>query len=93
MLMHWTENAPSASRTVVHTLAIDSHAGVAGWESKGENNTYTLQDTDRNQKWSLHLNYDGSFSIDDAVSGQTYSVANSDGVWSLTTKNAFGKRK
>ena len=93
MLMRWTENAPSVSRTVVHTLAVDSHAGVAGWESKGENNIYTLQDTDRNQKWSLRLNEDGSFSVDDAVSGQSYSVTNSGDVWSLTSKSAVGKKK
>jgi len=93
MLMHWTENAPSASRTVVHTLAIDSHAGVVGWESKGENNTYTLQDRDRNQKWSLHLNDDGSFSIDDAVSGQSYSVTNSDNIWSMTAKIVVEKKR
>lgn len=93
MLMRWTENTASASRTVVHTLAIDSNAGVSGWESKVENNVYTLQDTDRNQKWSLRLNDDGSFTIDDAVTEQTYSVNNSGGGWSLTSKNAVGKKK
>jgi hypothetical protein len=93
MLMRWTENTPTASRTVVHTLAVDSQAGVAGWESKGENNLYTLQDKDRNQKWSLQLKDDGSFSIDDAVTGLSYWVANSGDVWSLTSKKREEKKK
>ena len=94
MLMRWTENTPSASRTVVHTLAIDSHAGVSGWESKRDNNIYILQDTDRNQKWSLHTNDNGSFSIEDTLSGQTYSVnTNAEGVWLLTSTNTVGKEK
>ncbi len=92
MLMRWTENAPSLSRTVVHTVAIDSHAGISGWESKGENNTYTLEDLDRKQKWSLQTNDDGSFRIDDAASGQSYMVTNSGGVWSLASKNTAGKK-
>jgi len=93
MLMHWTENAPSTSRTVVHTLAVDGHSSVSAWESKAENNVYTLQDTDRNQKWTLLLNEDGSFTINDAVSGQVYLVSNSGGIWSLTTKTTVGKKK
>jgi hypothetical protein len=92
ILMRWTENAPSLSRTVVHTLAIDSHAGISGWESKGENNNYTLEDLDRKQKWSLQTNDDGSFSIEDNASGQSYIVTNSGGVWSLSSKNTIGKK-
>lgn len=87
ILIQWNESTPSAARTVVHTLAIDSHAGVLGWESKAESNTYTLEDTDRNQKWSLLINDDGSFNINDIISGQSYSVAlNAEGVWELTSK-------
>jgi len=86
MLMRLTENAPSSSRTVVHTLAIDSHAGVSGWVNSAENKVYTIQDKQQNQKWSLRLNEDGSFSIDDTASGQTYSVGNAGGVWKLALK-------
>lgn len=86
MLMKWTENAPSASRTVVHTLAVDSHAGVSGWESKRDNNIYTLQYKEGKQKWSLQLNDDGSFGIEDAILGKVYTVTNTARVWSLTSK-------
>lgn len=85
ILMRWTENTTSLTRTVVHTVSIDSHAGISGWECKRENNTYSLENLDRKQKWSLHTNDDGSFRIEDAASGQSYLVNSSGGIWSLTS--------
>lgn len=87
ILMRWNENAPSAARTVVHSIAIDSHAGVRGWESKADGNIYTLEGSDRNQKWSLRINDDGSFRISDIISSQSYLVSlTPQGVWALISK-------
>jgi hypothetical protein len=93
IMMHWSEKKPIADRTVVHALAVDSQSGILGWSSSATESTYTMQNSDLNEKWSLRLNDDGSFTIDDAVLGQAYSVTNSDGIWSLTSKNTVDKKK
>jgi len=84
MLMRWHESAPSSSRTVVHTLAMDSHAGVQGWSSQGLNGVYSLECPDRQQKWTLSLSKDNGFVISDSVTGKSYNVsAQADGLWTL----------
>lgn len=84
VMIHWKENAPSMTRTIVHTIAVDSHAAVLGWESISEQNIYTLKNKDSNQKWSLQISEDGSFKIIDNVLGESYFVSEiKSGVWML----------
>jgi len=84
MLMRWLESEPVMERTVVHSLAIDTQSAVKGWKSTFENNTYTLEDVDRKQKWTLRTNADGSFMIDDAVLSKSYTLKkNDESTWSL----------
>jgi len=94
ILMRWTENTPSTDRTVVHALAVDDHAALDGWSIKSENNTYTVEGGDRNEKWILSTAPDGTLSIEETVSHQTFTVSgNAAGVWTLaSTKPAGNKR-
>jgi len=87
MLMRWRENAPSAARTVVHTLAVDTHAAVLGWDSQVSGNNYTLSSADRQQKWTLTTAQDGSFNITNAEAGKTYTLRQDvQGKWSFALK-------
>jgi hypothetical protein len=84
MVMRWTEPEASSKRTVVHTMATDNQAAIAGWKSSSLNNTYTLEDSDRKQKWTLTVKQDGSFLIEDIVSAKSYILKMKDGAsWSL----------
>ncbi|OIP83998.1 MAG: hypothetical protein AUK44_03725 [Porphyromonadaceae bacterium CG2_30_38_12] len=94
MLMRWTEQTASTSRTVVNALAIDSHGAILGWESKTENNEYTLSSKDRNQNWTLTMTEIGSYSINDTVTGQSYTLgSNAEGVWGLYANVTAVKKK
>lgn len=86
MMMQWSENTPSASRTVVYTLAIDSHAGVLGWESKGDESIWELESQDQTQKWSLQIISNDSFQVMNKISGLSYSInRNKEGIWKLSS--------
>jgi len=86
MLMRWTEKTASSSRIVVNALAIDSHAGIQGWESKAENNVYTLESKDRSQTWTLTMSDNGAFNIKESNSNQSYNLAaNAESNWSLSS--------
>ncbi len=92
MLMRWTEGSPSARRTIVHVLAVDSHSGILAWDSKKESNIYTLEDKDMNQIWSLSTYEDGSFRIDNNK-GQSYTVSSdAGGLWSLKSERPVSKK-
>ncbi len=94
MLMRWTEQAASNSRTVVNALAIDNHAAILGWESKVDNNVYTLTSTDRSQNWTLTMNENGGMTIIDSTKGETYTLsANAEGNWTLATNIPAKKKK
>ncbi len=87
IMMRWAESKPSLKRTVVNTLAIDDHAGIAGWESKFESNSYSVESTDRSEKWTLQVAEDGTLSIQEAISNQTYNLAkNEKDTWVLSSK-------
>lgn len=84
MLMRWNESVPSTSRTAVHTLAMDSHAGVLGWRSQCVDGVYALQCPDRGQNWTLVLSEDRRFTLTDRVNGKVYETScQGDGPWTL----------
>ena len=93
ILMRWNEPTAFTNRTVVHTIAIDDHAGIDGWNTKNENNLYTIEGKDRNENWTLKVAEDGSLSVEETVSHQHFSVTqDAKGVWSLAETKS-GKKK
>ncbi|NDP20031.1 MAG: heparinase [Paludibacter sp.] len=84
ILMRWVEQKPTLNRTVVHALAIDDFAGIAGWESKFENNSYSIESTDRNEKWMLQIAEDGTISVQESIKHQSFVILeNKKGIWNL----------
>jgi hypothetical protein len=84
ILMRWTENSASTNRTIVHALAMDDHAGIQGWNIKNENELFTIEGNDRNEKWTLKVAENGSLNIEETNSHQKYIVSqNAAGSWSL----------
>jgi hypothetical protein len=85
-LMRWTEAVPATSRTVVHAIAIDSHAAIFGWNTSGDRDSVTLDGPDRRERWALSIADDGTtLRIVDSVSRQAFStVRDAAGVWTLS---------
>lgn len=85
-LMRWTESAPALARTVVHAITLDDHAGILGWNSRREADTYTLAAPDSREQWALRIADDeGTLHVTESVSRQSFIVARATtGDWSLS---------
>ncbi|NEW84181.1 MAG: hypothetical protein GZ094_17690 [Mariniphaga sp.] len=63
---------------------MDNHAGIQGWNIKNENDLYTIEGDNRNEKWTLKVAENGSLTIEETISRQKYTVSqNAAGSWGL----------
>jgi hypothetical protein len=87
ILTRWNETKPSSNKTVIHTIAIDDHAAIDGWNAKQDVNLYTIESKDRKENWTLKVAENGFLIIEETVSKQYFTVEkDTNGNWILAEK-------
>lgn len=86
LLVQWTEPQDATSRTVIHAIAMDDSATIAGWHLKESSaGLAVLESPDAGQVWRLEVQHDPLvMSLSESVSGALYRIEPSrDGSWQL----------
>lgn len=74
IMMRFKETAPQTSRVVVHTISVDTSSALSSWNSTQEGDVYTLESVDRGERWILHVMKDGTLTVNETYSKQSYKI-------------------